>query len=68
MANITFVNVSLGVMRFLVFLVDDGILGGGCSTGQASIRVLSDILVGLLGSLGSSALNRLLDVVCGVLK
>jgi hypothetical protein len=61
------VGVGLGVVGDLVLLVDDGILGGAGAGTQAGIVVLGDVLVGLLGSLGTGALNGLSDVVGGVL-
>jgi hypothetical protein len=54
-------------MGLLVLLVDDGILGSGGTGAQLSIAVLSDMLVGFLGSLGTSALDGLGNVVGGVL-
>lgn len=46
--NLTFVDIGLGVVGCLVLLVDNGILCSGSSATQASIRVLGDMLVGLL--------------------
>ena len=60
-------GVGLGVVGDLVLLVDDGILGGAGASAQAGVAVLGDVLVGLLGSLSSSALNGLSDVVNGLL-
>jgi len=61
------VDISLGVVGSLVLLVDDGILCGGSTGAQAGIGVLGDVLVGLLGSLGTGALDGLRDVVCCLL-
>jgi hypothetical protein len=65
--SITFVHISLSIVGLFVFLVDDGIFRSACSGTQASIRVLGDILVCLLGGFGSSALDGLLGVVRGIL-
>jgi len=54
-------------MRLLVLLVDDGILGSGSTGSQLGIIVLGDLLVGLLGGLGTGALDGLGNVLCGVL-
>jgi hypothetical protein len=61
------VDISLGVVGELVLLVNNGILGGAGTGGDLGIVVLSDVLVGLLGSLSASALDGLGDVVGGVL-
>ena len=60
-------DISLGVVGHLVLLVDEGILGSFSTGAQLGVIVLSDVLVGLLGSLGTSALDGLSDVVGGVL-
>lgn len=60
-------DISLGVVGELVLLVNNGILGGAGTGGDLGIVVLSDVLVGLLGSLSASALDGLGDVVGGVL-
>lgn len=60
-------DVGLDVVGLLVLLVNNGILSGGGAAGQAGIVVLSDTLVGLLGSSSTSALDGLRDVVGGVL-
>jgi hypothetical protein len=62
------VDISLGVVGSLVLLVDDGVLSGGGTAGKACIVVLGDVLVGLLGSCGTSALDSLSGVVGGVLE
>jgi hypothetical protein len=54
------------VVGGLVELVSDGILCCGCAAAEAGIRVLGDLLVGLLGCSGTSALDGLGHVVCGV--
>lgn len=65
--SLTLVDIGLGVVGNLVLLVEDGILSGAGAGAQAGIVVLSDVLVGLLGSLGTGALDGLGDVVGGVL-
>lgn len=64
----TFVDIGLGVVGCLVLLVDKSVLSGLHTAGNACVVVLGDVLVGLLGSGGTGALNRLGDVVCCVLK
>jgi hypothetical protein len=61
------VDISLGVVGELVLLVTEGILGGAGTSSDVGIAVLGDALVGLLGSLGTGALDGLSDVVGGVL-
>jgi len=61
------VGLSLGVVGLLVELVSDRVLCGGGAGAQAGITVLGDLLVGLVGSLGTGALDGLGNVVCGVL-
>lgn len=61
-------DIGLGVVGCLILLVDNGILCSGSSAAQASIRVLGDMLVGLLGCLSTTALDGLRDVVDGVLS
>lgn len=61
-------DISLGLVGGLVELVSNGILGGGSTAGDGCIRVLGDLLVGLLGSLRTSALDGLGNVVGGVLR
>jgi hypothetical protein len=61
------VNISLGVVGSFIHLVGNSILGSRSTASQARIRVLGDALVGLLGSLGTGALDSLSDVVGGVL-
>lgn len=65
--KLTLVDISLGVVGGLVLLVDDGILGGSSTAAQACVVVLGDVLVGLLGSFGTCAVDGLGHVVCGVL-
>lgn len=60
-------DISLGVVGKLVLLVDESILGSAGAGGDVGIAVLSDALVGLLGSLSSSSLDGLSDVVGGLL-
>lgn len=60
-------NIGLNIMRLLVLLVNDGILGSASTCTDLGIVVLGNLLVGLLGSLGTSALNSLGNVVNGVL-
>lgn len=60
-------DIGLCVVGHFVLLVESGILGGAGTGGDLGIVALSDVLVGLLGSLGTGALNRLRDVVGGVL-
>jgi hypothetical protein len=61
------VDIGLGVVGELVLLVDHSILSGTGTGGDLGIIVLSDVLVGLLGSLSASTLDGLGDVVGGVL-
>lgn len=63
----TLVDISLGVVGSLVLLVNGGILCGSGAGAQACVRVLGDLLVGLLGSLSTGTLDGLSDVVAGVL-
>jgi hypothetical protein len=65
--TLTFVNIGLSVVRLLVLLVDKSILGSGGTSGHLGIIVLCDLLVGLLGSLRTSALHGLRNVVGGFL-
>jgi hypothetical protein len=65
--RLTLVNIGLGVMRLLVLLVDDRILGRAGTGAHLRIRVLGHLLVGLLGALGTGALDGLGNVVGGVL-
>ena len=60
-------DISLGVVGNLVLLVNDGILGSAGAGRELGIVALSDVLVGLLGSLGTGALDGLSDVVGGLL-
>jgi len=61
------VGISLDVVSLLVLLVNESILGGTSASAELRIVVLGNLLVGLLGGLGSGALDGLLDVVGGVL-
>lgn len=54
-------------MGLLVLLVNKGILGSAGTGAQLSVVILGDLLVGLLGSLGTGALDGLRDVVGGLL-
>ena len=60
------VHISLSVVLLLVELVSDSITAGLKSGANVGIAVLCDFLVGLLGGSGTSALDGLRDVVCGV--
>jgi hypothetical protein len=66
--RLTLVDVGLGVVGHFVLLVDQSILGSGGTSADAGIVVLGDLLVGLLGSLSSGALDSLADVLSGVLN
>lgn len=66
--DLTLVDIGLGVVGCLILLVEDGILCGASSAAQAGIRVLGDVLVGLLGCLSTTTLDGLGNVVNGVLK
>lgn len=61
-------GLGLGVVHLLVLLVDNGVLGGLCTSTDACVGVLGDVLVGLLGARVGTALDGLRDVVCGVLR
>ena len=67
MGNLTLVDISLGVVGSLILLVDEGILSGRETGADACVRVFGNALVGLLGSLGTGALDGLRDVVCCLL-
>lgn len=60
-------EIGLGIVGLFVLLVNDRILGSGGTGGELGVVVLGDLLVGLLGSLGTGALDGLGDVVGGVL-
>lgn len=47
------VGLALGVVAHLVLLVTDGVTGGLGTGSEGSVRVLGDVLVGLLGSASS---------------
>ena len=64
----TLVDISLGVVRGLILLVNDSVLCSGGSGREGCVVVLGDGLVGLLGCLSSGTLDGLRDVVCGVLE
>lgn len=61
-------DIGLGVVGDLILLVDESILGSAGTGADLGIVALGDILVGLLGCLGTGALDGLRDVVGGVLK
>lgn len=61
-------DISLGVVGKLVLLINESVLGSRGAGGDLGIVILSDLLVGLLGGLGTSALDGLGDVVGGVLR
>lgn len=65
--QLTLVDIGLRVVGKLVLLVAECVLGSAGAGGDVGIAALSDALVGLLGSLSSSALNGLRDVVGGLL-
>ena len=60
------VNIGSAVVLLLVHLVTDGVLGSGGAGADGGVAVLGNLLVGLLGGGGESALNGLRDVVGGV--
>ncbi len=60
-------DISLGLVAGLVELVSNGILGSGGSGTNRGVTILGDLLVGLLGCLGTSTLDGLGNVVGGVL-
>jgi hypothetical protein len=62
------VDIGLGIMRLLVLLVDNSVLGGSGARAKAGVVVLGDVLVGLLGGGGTGALDGLGNVVGGVLE
>jgi hypothetical protein len=66
--RLTLVDISLGVVAGLVELVSNGILCGSGAGAEAGVVVLGNLLVGLLGSCGTGALDGLGNVVCGVLE
>lgn len=55
-------------MRLLVLLVEDGVLSSASAGAQLGVIILGDLLIGLLRDLGTSALNRLGNVVGSVLR
>lgn len=59
---------GLTVVHLLILLVDNGVLGCLCAGTEAGVGIFGDVLVGLLGALMGNALERLRDVVCGVLR
>lgn len=61
-------DISLGVMARLVELVSNGILCGSGAGAEACVVVLGNLLVGLLGSFRTGALDGLGNVVGGVLE
>jgi hypothetical protein len=64
----TLVDISLGLVRLLVELVSDGVLGGRGAGTEGGIGILGDVLVGFVGGLSTGALDGLGYVVCGVLE
>lgn len=60
-------DISLGLVRLLVELVADGVLGGRGARAEGGIGVLGNVLVGFVGGLSTGALDGLGNVVCGVL-
>lgn len=60
-------HIGLNIVGLLVLLVDEGILGSRGTSADLGVAVLGNLLVGLLGGLGTGALNALRDVVGGVL-
>ena len=58
---------GLTVVHLLILLVDNGVLSCLCAGTEARVGIFGDVLVGLLGALVGTALERLRDVVCGVL-
>ena len=60
------VDIGRGVVLLLVNLIADGILGGRGTSAEAGIVVLGNRLVGLLGRGAGGALDRVSDVVGGV--
>jgi len=60
------VHISLSVVLLLIGLVGDGITGGLGSGAEAGVGILCNVLVGLLGSSGTGALDGLGHVVGGV--
>ena len=64
----TLVDIGLGVVAGFVLLVDNGVLGRRGTRAEAGVVVLGNRLIGLLGSLSTSALDGLGHVVCGVLR
>lgn len=65
---LTLVDISLGVVGLLVLLVTESVDGSVGTGAQLGVGVLGDVLVGLLGSGGTGALDGLGDVVGGVLE
>lgn len=61
-------QIGLYVMRLLVLLVEDGVLSSASAGAQLGVIILGDLLIGLLRDLGTSALNRLGNVVGSVLR
>jgi hypothetical protein len=65
--KLTLVDISLGVVGNLVLLVGKSVLGSAGAGRDVGITALGDVLVGLLGSLSTSSLDGLSDVVNGLL-
>lgn len=60
-------DICLGVVGSLILLVDDSVLGGSGTGGDACVTVLGNLLVGLLGSLSTGTLDGFGNVAGGVL-
>ena len=60
------VDISLAVVSLLGKFVGDGITGSLGTGTESGVVVLGNVLVGLLRSSGTSTLDSLADVVCGV--
>lgn len=65
---LTLVDIGLGVVGHLILLIDEGVLGSGGASRELGFVALRDVLVGLLGGLGTSTLDGLSDVVGGLLE
>lgn len=65
--RLTLVKIGLGIVRLFVLFVDDSILSSGGTGAQLGFVILCNLFVGLLGHPGTGALDRLRNIVCGVL-
>lgn len=65
--QLTLVNIGLHIVNVLVLLVGHSVHGSIGPGRQLRVGVLGDVLIGLLGSSGTGALDSLRDVVGGVL-